>query len=359
MANIKAIEELSNAFGTSGFEDDVVNIVRKYSKGLNFKADSMNNVYLNLPGNSEDKPVVMLDCHLDEVGFIVQSITSKGLIRFLPIGGWIVTNIPAHSVIIKNSRGELIRGITTSKPPHFMSETDREKKLYLDDIYIDVGAISRDEVLNDFGIEPGDPVVPDVKFEFNGKNGVLFGKAFDNRLGCLCILEIMQKLKDAVLSVNVTGAFAAQEEVGERGAEVTARMVKPDLAIVFEGSPADDPYYDEYTAQGCLKKGVQIRHFDRSMISNPHFIRFAREIAMKNNIPYQSAVRVGGGTDAGRIHLSNRGVPTLVLGVPTRYEHSHYCFCAESDIDSAVNLTVELLKNLSAEKVKELLKLEI
>lgn len=358
MANIKAIEELSNAFGASGFEDDVVEIVRKYSNELNFKADSMNNVYLNLPGNTGDRPVVMLDCHLDEVGFIVQSITSKGLIKFLPLGGWVVTNIPAHTVIIKNSRGELIRGITTSRPPHFMTEKDREKKLSLEDIYIDVGAISREEVLNDFGIEPGDPVVPDVKFEFNNRNRVLFGKAFDNRLGCLCVLEIMQRLKNANLSVDVVGAFAAQEEVGERGAEVTARMVKPDLAVVFEGSPADDPYYDEYTAQGCLKKGVQIRHFDRSMISNPHFIKLAKDVAKENNIPYQSAVRVGGGTDAGRIHLSNKGVPTLVLGVPTRYEHSHYCFSAESDIDSAVDLTVGVLENLSDEKVKELLKLK-
>jgi putative aminopeptidase FrvX len=298
----------------------------------------------------------MLDCHLDEVGFIVQSITAKGLIRFLPLGGWIVSNIPAHTVLIKNSRGELIKGITTSKPPHFMNESEREKKLTLEDIYIDVGAVSYDEVVKDFGIEPGDPVVPEVEFEYNERNGVIFGKAFDNRLGCFSILEIMQRLKDSQLNVDVVGAFASQEEVGERGAEVTSRIVRPDLAIVFEGSPADDPYYDQYQAQGCMKKGVQIRHFDRSMISNPHFIRYAIELAKTNNIPYQRAVRSGGGTNAGRIHLSNNGVPTLVLGIPARYEHSHYCFSAKHDIDAAVDLTVEILKDLTIDKVKELLK---
>lgn len=355
MANIKAIEELSNAFGPSGFEEDVVKVVRKYAEGLEFKVDSMNNAYISLNGNKGDRPVIMLDCHLDEVGFIVQSITSKGLIKFLPLGGWIVSNIPAHTVIIKNSRGELIRGITTSKPPHFMTESDKEKKLVLEDIYIDVGAVSREEVLNDFGIEPGDPVVPDVTFEYNKKNGVMLGKAFDNRIGCLCILEVMQKLKNANLNIDVVGAYSAQEEVGERGVEITSRVVKPDLAIVYEGSPADDPYFDEFAAQGCLKKGVQIRHFDRSMISNPNFIKFAKEIAKENNIPYQSAVRSGGGTDAGRIHISNKGVPTLVLGVPVRYEHSHYCYSAESDIDAAVELTIEILKNITDEKVKELL----
>lgn len=356
MANIKAIEELSNAFGPSGFEDDVVKVVRKYSAGLGFKVDSMNNIYVRLPGNKGDRHTIMLDCHLDEVGFIVQSITSKGLIKFLPLGGWIITNIPAHPVMIKNSKGELIRGITTSRPPHFMNEKDREKKLTLEDIYIDVGAVSRDEVINDFCIEPGNPVAPDVTFEYNSKNGVMFGKAFDNRMGCLCVMEIMQRLKDENLNIDVVGAYASQEEVGERGVQVTSRVVKPDLAIVFEGSPADDPYYDECTAQGCLKKGVQIRHFDRSMISNPHFIEFAKEIAKEKNIPYQSAVRAGGGTDAGVIHLSNKGVPTLVLGVPGRYEHSHYCFTTQADADAAINLAVELIKNLTEDKIKQLLR---
>lgn len=356
MDKVKVIEELSNAFGPSGFEDDVVEVVRKYSIGVDFKVDSMNNVYASLSGNTGDRYVIMLDCHLDEVGFIVQSITSKGLIKFLPLGGWIVSNIPAHSVIIKNSRGELIKGITTSRPPHFMTPADRERKLLMEDIYIDIGAVSREEVLNDFGIQPGDPVAPDVTFEFNERNGVMFGKAFDNRLGCYCVLEVMNRVKNEKLNVDVIGAFASQEEVGERGAQITARTAKPDLAVVFEGSPADDPYYDEYTAQGCMKKGVQIRHFDRSMISNPHFIRYAKEIAKENNIPYQSAVRAGGGTDAGVIHLSNSGVPTLVLGVPGRYEHTHYCFSAKADLDAAVDLTVEMLKNITIDKVKELLK---
>jgi putative aminopeptidase FrvX len=201
MANIKAIEELSNAFGPSGFEDDVVEVIKKYSPGLELEADSMNNVYTKLRGNKGNRPLIMLDCHSDEVGFMVQSITSKGLIKFLPLGGWITANVPAHTVIIRNSRCEYIKGITTSRPPHFMNEADREKKLALEDIYIDIGAASREEVIDVFGIEPGDPVVPDVTFEYNEKNGVLFGKAFDNRMGCLCLMEVMQRLKDTGLDM--------------------------------------------------------------------------------------------------------------------------------------------------------------
>lgn len=357
MVNLKIMEELSNAFGPSGFEDDVVDIVKRYSYGLKLEMDSMNNVYTKLNDKSGDRRTVMLDCHLDEVGFMVQSITSNGLIKFLPLGGWIVTNIPAHAVLIKNKRNEFIRGITTSRPPHFMNQADKEKNLTSDDIYIDIGAINREEVINDFAIEPGDPVVPDVTFHYNEKNGVMLGKAFDNRVGCFCLIEIMQRLKKEKLNVDVVGAFAAQEEVGARGAEVTARAVKPDIAIVIEGSPADDIYYDQYTAQGCLKKGTQIRCIDSSMVSNPHFIRFAKKLATEKNIKYQIAVRAQGGTNAGKIHVSNKGVPTLVLGIPVRYAHTHYCYSTIFDIESTIDLATEVIKNLSDNTMNELLKI--
>jgi len=356
MTNIKAIEDLSNAFGPSGFEEDVVRVIRKYSDEMDVRVDSMNNVYSSLKGNTGKRVKIMLDAHSDEVGFMVQSVMSNGLIKFLPLGGWITTNIPAHEVVIRNSKGEYIKGITTSRPPHFMSEADRERKLMLEDIFIDVGANSRDEVIDDFGIEPGDPIAPDVSFRYNEKNGVVMGKAFDNRMGCLCIIETLNRLKKEVLDLDVVGAFAAQEEVGTRGAEITARVVKPDLAIVFEGSPADDLYYDEFTAQGCLKKGAQIRHLDKSMVSNPYFIRYAKELAKEKRIPFQAAVRAQGGTNAGKIHLSNSGVPTLVLGIPARFAHTHYCYSAEADMNATVDLAVEVIKNLTPEKIRVLLK---
>ena len=355
MDRIKTIAELSNAFGPPGFEEDVVEVITKHSIGLDVEIDPMNNVYARLNSNSGNRPVVMLDAHSDEVGFMVQAITPKGLLSFLPLGGWVVTNIPAHPVVIRNSKGQLIKGITTSRPPHFINEALRDKKLTLDDIYVDVGATSRQEVIEMFGIEPGDPIVPDVSFAYNEQTGVMMGKCFDNRMGCLCILEVMERLKGESLNVDVVGAFAAQEEVGTRGAEVTARATKPDLAIVFEGSPADDIYYDEFTAQGCLKKGTQIRHLDRSMVSNPRFIGYAKELAKAKNIPYQSAVRAQGGTNAGKIHLSNNGVPTLVLGIPVRYAHTHYGYSADVDVDATVDLAVEIIRSLTDARVRELL----
>ena len=159
----------------------------------------------------------------------------------------------------------------------------------------------------------------------------------------------MRRLKEEgsdSLPVEPVGAFASQEEVGERGAMVTSVKVKPDFAVVFEGTPADDYYFrgESTLIQGGLRKGVQIRHFDRSTISNPRFIQYAADIAEEKGIRYQCAVRRGGGTNAGIITTKTKDVPTLVLGVPCRYVHTSNNFMAAEDIDAAVDLAVQTMR---------------
>ena len=357
MIDINLISDITNAFGPSGFEDDVVKVIKEYSKDFNVENDCMNNVFSKLKTNTGKKPVVMLDAHSDEVGFIVQHINSKGLISILNLGGWVGSNIPAHSVKIKNSRGEMITGITVSKPPHFMTDEERARNIIdMDSIFVDVGATGREEVTEVFGIKVGDPIMPDVTFQYNENNGTLFGKAFDNRLGCACIIETMKRLSGENLEVDVVGAFASQEEVGMRGAQVTSQVVKPDLAIVFEGSPANDLYFDEFEAQCAMKKGTQIRHMDQSYISSPEFIKYAEYLADKNNIKYQSAVRRRGSTNAVRIHVSHKAVPVLVLGIPSRFVHTHYNFCALEDVNSTVDLAVEVIKNFDEDSLNKIFK---
>lgn len=357
MVDLNLIRDLTNAFGPSGFEEDVVKVIKEYATDFDVDWDSMNNVFARLKSNTGKKPVILLDAHSDEVGFIVQHITSKGLLSILNIGGWVNSNIPAHIVKIKNTKGELITGIITSKPPHFMNDAERASdKLDLESIFIDVGATSRREVVEDFGIQVGDPVMPDVTFQYNEKNKTLLGKAFDNRLGCVCIIETMKALIGKDLVVDVVGGFASQEEVGMRGAQITSQVVAPDLAIVFEGSPADDLYYDEFQAQCSLKKGTQIRHMDQSYISNLEYISYAKELADKNGIKYQSAVRRRGSTNAGKIHLAHKAVPVLVLGIPSRYVHTHYNFCALEDINATVELAVEVIKNFNEDSLNKIFK---
>lgn len=349
--SVALIEVLSNAKGAPGFEDEVVEIIKeKYGQIFDIQEDSMRNLVIYRKNHSGNKPVIMLDGHSDEVAFIVQSIRPNGTLKFLPLGGWVAQTVPGHKVWIKNSEGTYIEGVIGSKPPHF-GGGDGQK---LEDMIIDVGATSYEEVVELFKIEAGAPVTPDATFSYNKVTEVMLGKAFDNRLGCGCVIETLLALEGLELDVDVVGSISVQEEVGCRGAKINVKTITPHLAIIFEGSPADDTFMDSYNAQGSLKKGTQIRHFDRSFIANPRLIQQAKDVAKAHQIPYQCAVRSGGGTDAGPIHLELGAIPCLVLGVPVRYAHTHYGYSAMKDYKASIQLAVEYIKTLNQEVISTL-----
>lgn len=352
MPNLKYCEKISNAFGPSGHEHEVADAISELLNGFSVKRDGMQNVYAALPQNN-GRPLIMLDAHLDEVGFMIQSVLSNGLLKLVPLGGWVEHNIPAHLFVIRNNRGELVRAVSTSKPPHFMTNAEKSAGLSLDDIFLDAGVCSAADAA-ELGLEPGLVAVPDVQFSYSEKTGLMLGKAFDCRLGCAGLAEAMERLKDEPLQVDVAAAFSTQEEVGLRGAKITAEHLRPRLAICLEGTPADDTFTPADQAQGALKKGVQIRYRDASMVAHPGLIAFARQIAQKAGIPHQMAVRTGGGTNGGSIHLAAGGIPTLVLGIPVRYAHTHYGYAAACDMDAAVNLACAILQSLTPEIVEQL-----
>jgi len=353
MDSIELIKSLSNSNGAPGFEDEVIDIVKDAVKDFcTIEEDSMRNLVLKLKDFDPDKPTIMIDGHSDEVAFMVQSIKPNGTIKFLPLGGWFCQNVSAHRVRVRNSDGQYITGIVSSKPPHFMTEAERNKIVEISDMVIDIGATNREDVIEKYGIEPGAPIVPDVDFEYQGDHGVMIGKAFDNRIGCALVIDVLKSLRGKSLPVNVVGGIASQEEVGTRGAVITSRLIKPDVAIVFEGSPADDTHKDSYESQGALRKGVQIRHRDNSYVSNPRFIKLARELAKSKNIKFQDAVRKGGGTDAGKIALSHRAVPVLVLGVPVRYAHTHYGISAYEDYESTLALALDVIDSMTEKQIE-------
>lgn len=351
--DLQMIKKLTDSFGPPGFENETADIAKEYASNYNVYKDYMQNLFINYSENP-DKPVVMLDAHLDEVGFMVQSITSNGLLKIVPLGGWVANNVPAHSFLVKNSDGEIHRAVSTSKPPHFSSRSDPKELDINEDIMLDLGVTCREDVINIFKVSVGDPVVPEVYFDYNEKTKIMFGKAFDNRLGCCCVLEVMKRLADKNLGVHVTGALSSQEEVGTRGAKVAANRIKPALSITFEGTPADDLYFDKYTAQGVLGEGCQIRHRDSGMVSNPQFIKFAKEIGAQNNIKMQFAVRKAGSTNAASIHLANNGCPCLVIGVPSRYAHTHYGYAHMDDLNAAVDLAVKVIEKLNTNSIDKI-----
>ena len=350
---LQMIAAISNANGVSGFEDDVVAAILPYAEQVGeTKVDRMRNVFIRRKENTGSRPVVQLDAHSDEVGFMVQAICPNGTLRIIPIGGWVSHNVPAHKVWVRNRYGKYIPGLTASKPPHFMTEQERKAPLDIKDITVDVGAVSREEAIEVYGIRIGEPVAPDVTFTYAEDTDLMVGKSFDCRLGCAAILKTMHELAGQELAVDIVGACASQEEVGVRGATVTAQVIQPDLAIVFEGCPADDTCVEPYMVQTAIKRGPMLRHIDARMITNPRYQRYALDLAEKLGIPVQDAVRAAGSTNGAAIHLTGRGVPVIVIGVPVRYAHTHYGVSAYADFDNAVKLACEILKRADADLIE-------
>lgn len=348
-AAISLIGELSNAFGPSGFEDDAVEVLKKHCAPLGrIEEDSLRNLYVYRNENTGDKPVLMLDAHSDEVGAIVQAIRPNGTIRFLLLGGWGKAALPSSKVLVRNRLGEYLPGIVAAKPVHFMSNSERAGASYeATDLSIDIGASSKEEAEKVFHIGVGEPIVPAVDFECDEVHGLLFGKAFDCRIGCAALVETLKNLAGKELPFDIVGVFSSQEEVGERGAQVAVNKVRPDIALCFEGAPADDTFTEPWLAQTVLGKGAMLRYMDKSIICNPRYMRHAVELAEGENIPVQCAVREGGGNNGAMINLAGNGIPVIVAGVPVRYIHSSNCIAKYEDFESTVRFAVKLAESMS------------
>ncbi|MCY3046673.1 M20/M25/M40 family metallo-hydrolase [Aerococcus urinae] len=355
MDYLQLIEDLTNAKGMSGFEDEVIEVINKYKGNYTLQVDNLKNCYLNLDQVDPAKPTVMLDSHLDEVGLMVKAIDKDGLILIQTIGGWVPSNLTAQVFYVRNRDGKYYKGISATKPIHFMTPEEREKKIAISDIKIDMGATSREQVVNDLGIEIGQPIVPATKFSYNEVTRTILAKAFDNRIGTACAVAIMRDLADEVgdFPFNLVAAPAAQEEVGTRGASLTVKRVKPNIAIILEGTPADDFTNSKELLQGQLGQGPQIRHRDNSYVANTQLIDLFKQTARAENIPSQHAVREGGGTNAGPIHLGNLGTPCATIGIPSRYAHTNACFCSYDDFLNTIHLVKTFLRRLSLEDIQQ------
>lgn len=349
MDEIERIKALSNAFGVSGFEDDVAKIVKEELSEFDCVEDHMRNVRMVVNPNGKG-PRVMLDAHLDEVGIMVQAVKPNGTMRFLPVGGWMPTNFPSSAFRIKNKNGEFVKSIVTAKPPHFASAAEKNMAPAVENMVLDCGSTSDTETINDYAVGIASPAVPDITCTYNEKKHLFSGKAFDCRIGIAAEIETIKRVAKQELNCVVQGAFSSQEEVGERGVYANYKALQPDIMICFEGCPADDTFQEPYLVQAALYKGPMLRHYDVSMITSPRFQKFALDIAKKYNIPCQESVRSGGGTDAGKIHME--GVPCIVIGVPVRYIHSSNCFTTLDDYQNAVNLAEKIILNLNDEVLK-------
>jgi endoglucanase len=349
--SIALLESLTQADAVPGFEDEVRAIfLARLSGAGEILRDRLGGVVCRKDGRAAT-PRVMLDSHMDEVGFIVQHVTPTGFLKFLPLGGWWTHVLPAQRVRV-SANGAKVIGVIGSTPPHFLPPERREKLMEVRDMFIDIGASSGEEV-SSWGIRIGSWVVPYSPFSRLHDPSFLMSKAFDNRVGCALCIEATERASGHPNTIFASGSV--QEEVGTRGAMTAVNLVDPDVAIVLEGPPADDtPGFVADESQAALGKGVQIRAYDPTAISNPSLVQLAIDVARAAGIPHQLPVRSSGGTNARSIHTHARGVPSVVLGVPARYIHAHSSVIHIGDYKAALDLTLALVHRLDAQTVARL-----
>jgi endoglucanase len=347
--SLDVFKRLVESFAPSGFESEAVRVIHTYMKPYadEIISDKLGSVAYVVNGEAE-RPRVLLVGHIDEVGFVVSGIDEKtGFLSFNPLGGWWDQVLLGQRVIVRTRKTDL-PGVIAAKPPHVLPQAERTKLVERKNMYIDIGVSSKREA-EELDVKIGDPVVPWSPLTLLHGNEIAMGKAFDDRVGTFVMMEVIRRIKaEEIRHPNrIYGAASVQEEVGSRGAQTIAHVVDPDVAFILEVDIAGDvPGIKPMEAPTRMGKGPALLTFDRSMIPNQRLKEFVIQTAREAHIPLQLSHMYGGGTDAGRIHISRSGCPSIVIGIPTRHIHSHVGILSLSDVEHAVRLIIELVKEI-------------
>ncbi len=311
---IALLEKLSNAVAVSGNEGEVRSIVLEQVKPYadEVKVDALGNVLVTCKAQT-DKPVrVMMAAHMDEVGFMLVNKDDNGLFSFDPVGGLDERQLAGKPVWVGKKH---VPGVIGAKPIHMTTREERERSIPIDSLRIDLGPGGGDLV------KIGDWATFATTFRQVGPS--LRGKALDDRLGVATLIELV---KHAPANVELLAAFTVQEEVGLRGARVAAYAMNPDIAFAIDSTPANDlPAWDKsdnarYNTR--LGRGPAVYVADGSTLSDPRLVRYLLTLGQRRGIPVQLRQPGGGGTDAGAIHKTRAGIPSVSVSVPGRYAHT-------------------------------------
>lgn len=338
------LEKLSNAYGVSGFEDDVRNLMMEELKGHvdDLDVDNMGNLIATKNGKPDGKKV-MLAAHMDEIGLIVRYIDKNGFIKFSKLGG-INDQMLLNQEVYIHSNGEKILGVIGSKPPHRMKAAEKKKPVQYENMFIDIGASDKENA--EEMVNVGDPITIKQKFA-ELKNDLVMGNAMDNRVGCAILLEVMKRARS---DATIYGVGTVQEEVGLKGARTAAYRINPDMALALDVTiSGDHPGMKEEDAPAKAGEGPCIILTDasgRGIITHPQVKELLIRVADEEEIPYQLEVSEGGTTDATAIHLTREGIPTGVISPPSRYIHTPVSVVNIKDVENAVKLILAVLNRL-------------
>lgn len=354
-ASAELMRTLTEAPGPSAFEESVREIVvQEFEElGADIRFDGLGSVLATIAGGS-DGPVVMVTAHLDEVGLMVQHITPDGFIRVKTLGGWLGQALPDQRWTILGRNGPVM-GISGIRTIHVTPAAQRQRVWSLDEIFLDVGATSRDEV-EAMGVRPGDGIAPLSDFAVLA-NERYAAKAWDDRVGLAVMLVAARRIRDEGIRIpaEVVWVATTQEEIGLRGAQTAVALAQPGLGISIEaGVAADFPGMGPTQAQERLGGGPGIFLLDSSMIPNRKLRDFMFDVADEAGIPLQADVLTGYGEDGAEIQRFDSGRPAVNITVPTRYLHSHTGVIQRSDFDQAVDLLIAALRRLDQTTVNEL-----
>ena len=350
--SVSLIQRLSLAFGPSGCEDNVKEIIKELVQPYcdEMITDRLGNLICKMPlGDKEapDRAKIMIAAHTDEVGFMIDGIRSDGMLTFGCVGGIDPSVLAGRKVYVGNEK-ELLRGVICSKAIHHTEKDEREKPTSVDKLYIDLGFTSREEAQE--RIDIGDFGTFDSEFYRLGKDGCMIkGKALDDRMGCAAMIEIMKELSEQSPDVNadVYFCFTVREEIGYSGAAAAASRVKPDIAVVLESTAIGDiPETEAHKRVADVGGGVVVSVADRATIYDRETVDRVMNLASESGVRAQIKRYVSGGNDAGKIHKTIDGIKVLALSVPTRYLHSPSCVAALDDYVAAR----ELAKNIVIKK---------
>src|SRR5699024_2835381 len=261
------LKDLTDAKGIPGHEKEARNVMQKYIQPYAEEVftDNLGSLIAKKSGDVNG-PKIMVAGHLDEVGFMVTRIDKDGFIYFQTVGGWWSQVMLAQRVTIMTKKGE-IAGVIGSKPPHILTDEARKKPVKIEDMFIDIGASSKEEA-QEFGVKPGDSIVPYFEFTQLKNDKMLLAKAWDNRIGCATAIEVLKRVQEDHPNV-VYGVGTVQEEVGVRGAKTAAHTIQPDIGFAVDvGVAGDTPGIPDRDADSELGKGPQIILYDASMISH-------------------------------------------------------------------------------------------
>ncbi|KAF0851887.1 MAG: M42 family metallopeptidase [Spiroplasma poulsonii] len=344
-------ENILQAFGPSGCEEQVVILMKQYyqkytSEIIQDNLGSCFAVIRNQTGIKNAKKV-MLMAHGDEVGFMVSQINEKGLIRINPLGGIWEQTLLAKRVRLLKDDGTFIIGAISAIAPHLLSPEARSKPTPIANMLVDFGFTSKAEAYA-AGVREGNFVICEGPTVFlNDKR--LLSKAIDNRMGLILGLEVLEQIKDKALDFDLYVGFSAQEEVGTRGAATATALIKPDFAIVTDVSPGQD--YESTSTFGQLGQGVMLRGMDNGYVTRHDLIKYQLDLMQQHQIKYQFYISPGG-TDAGRVHLADYGIPTIQACLIARNLHTISGIIDLDDFNETIKLVTTIIEDLDEIKIK-------